>query len=149
LRAGLWRSWPGLASDIWPVVAGILFLLIPILRSDLFRARRAARNGISIAKPLREVAVATALAAEGAKRLFTRFFADWAGFGCGSAHDALICACGLSSASPGSVSISTCLPLRRPNSSIHSGLSLALSAGWTLSNRTGPTPWACSATRRA
>jgi len=126
MRAGLWRTRARMARG---KSAGLLILSVPILARDLFRARRRAGEGITIAKPAREIAVLAALRAERRKFRHARFAANRAGFGRCGAHSLNICALGASSARPGSVSIRTCLPVRRASSSIHSGLSLALRAG--------------------
>ena len=144
MRAALWRSGARLArgkKGFWPYSFDLL-LGVPILGGNLLRVHRLSGHGIAVAKPLREIAILASLRTEGSEFFRARFLAD--GAGALFTHAAMIWACGASSASPGSVSTRICLPVRRPSSSSHSGLSFALSAGCTLSSRAGPRPAARS-----
>lgn len=124
-----------------------LFLPVLIALGDILRVHRLARHGITIAKPPREIAVFAALRTERREIRLARFFANGAGFG--GLHCDNICALGASSARAGLVSIRTSRPVRLANSSSHSGLSFALSAGWTVRRIAGPVPCALSATLKA
>ena len=125
----LWRSLLRLARGKSGVSCALcLFLPVPVARGDGFGVHRLARNRISIAKPLRQIAVLAALRAKGRKFRDARFSAHRARFH-RSTHRCTICACGASSARVGSVSMRTSRPDLRASSSSQSGLSLALSAG--------------------
>ena len=123
-----------------------LFIPVKPAWGQGFRVNRLPWNRIAIAKPLREIAVLAALRTERREFCGASAFADGAGFG--GTHALTTCACGASSARPGSVSIRTVRPVRRVSSSIHSGLSLDLRAGCTR-NCVAPAPSHRSATRMA
>ena len=99
-----------------------------LLAQHIFGAGRWTGDRIAIAKPLREIAVFAPLRAEWSEVFSARLLADRAG-AIGLGHALRIWALGASSARVGSVSIRTCLPVRRVSSSSQCGFSLALRAG--------------------
>jgi len=119
----------GLLRPVRKIIALCSILFAPIFRGERFRVRRRAGDSVGIREPARQIAVLAALRAERVELRCTRLATDGAGLGCGEGHDERSWAFAASIARAGSTAISTTRPVRRANSSSHSGLSLDLSAG--------------------
>jgi len=105
-------------------------ILLHVFARDFIRRGRSTGHRIAITKPARQIAVAATCGAEWRVIFAPWFLANGAGLGFGGrSHNGTACANPPSMARPGSAVIRTSRPVRRDNSSSHSGFNLAFRAG--------------------